>query len=108
MTIDIHNFQPSSYLTIATTTTAVNGTLALTTNSALNSTPLNDVRLVNGGTSVAFVTWGSGASATSTTGIQLPPSSQPEKINAPNNNGIFSAVSALGTGNVYIALGNGA
>lgn len=107
MTIDIHNFQPSTYLTIATTTTAVNGTATLTPFSSTNSTPLSDVRLLNFGTSVAYVNWGIGATATATSGIALPPLSQPEKVNAPNHNGIFSAISALGTGSVHITLGNG-
>lgn len=107
--LDLHNFQPGAYLTIATTTTAVSGTIAglASATGGTSSMPLQDVRVYNAGTSVAFLSWGAGVVATATTALAIPPSSVPEKFCAPGNGGLFSAIAALGTGSVYVTLGNG-
>lgn len=107
--INLQNFQPGQYITIATTTTAVNGTIAIAASGSTNSTPLYDARIVNAGTSVTFVSWGgTGVTATSTTGVAILPSAAPEKFNMGASSNVFSAINALGTGSVYIAIGNGA
>lgn len=96
---DVIRFSPvanTTFLTATTTSTAV----------ALSPAPQalvpNNVRVVNTGTAIAYLTFGgAGITATSTTGIPIPINAPPEKFNV---SGVTHVAHIAGVGSTTIAI----
>lgn len=110
--IDIKKFQPGAVpLVLNATTTAATGTFTQSLNTATNSSPLYDVRIVNSGTSgqTAFVQWGgTNASivATTTTGQPILGNSE-RTFNMGQYSQVFSAIMLAGSAVIYVTPGQG-
>jgi hypothetical protein len=105
----IENFYPQQNLTFAVGagSSAAAQTITQNLNTTLNSTPLQDIRIYNAATGVAFIDWGgTGVVATTTTGFPVG-AGLTEKISMGRSAVGITAILGTGTGNVYIAVGQG-